>query len=290
MRENENSRDNKFIPLVSVIIPTNNSEKTIEKCLESIKDQTHKNIEIFVIDNYSSDNTLKIVSGFGSKTFLLHSERTKAKNFGISHSSGEFLLFVDSDMILQPNVIEDCIKACSTNNIAGVIIPERSIGSGFWVKVRDFERRLYAYSRIESARFFVRKYVTQVGGFDEEIITYEEATLPQKLAEIGVSVNTRITSLILHDEEGFNLGKWLYKKQYYSATTNLYQTRYRKYARMQMSILYRVDTLVGNGKWKILIRHPILSAGIFLLKTLEFIFSMRTGSSNRSHSSSNIKN
>jgi glycosyltransferase involved in cell wall biosynthesis len=285
MRENEPSRKSKIVPLVSVIIPTNNSDKTIEKCLESIKDQTYKIVEILVIDNYSSDNTLKISSKLGSKIFLHHGERTKAKNFGISESNGEFLLFVDSDMILQSHVIEECIRACSNNNIAGVIIPERSIGSGFWVKVRDFERRFYAYSKIESARFFMKKYVTQVGGFDEEIIAYEEATLPQKIADIGMSVNTRISSLILHDEEGFNLGNWLYKKRYYSATASLYSTRYRKYARMQMSILYRVNTLLANGNWKILLRHPILSTGIFVLKTLEFIFSRRIGSSNRRQSS-----
>jgi len=50
----------KNFPKISVIVPTYNSSRTIEKCLKSIKNQTYQNIEIIVIDNNSSDNTLKI--------------------------------------------------------------------------------------------------------------------------------------------------------------------------------------------------------------------------------------
>ena len=105
-------------------------------------------------------------------------------------------------------------------SIVTIIIPERSIGSGFWVRVRDFERRLYEGSKVESPRFFVKNFVTQVGGFDEEVVAYEESTLPQKLEDIGMDVNARITSLILHDEEGFDLRKWLNKKRYGGETGN----------------------------------------------------------------------
>jgi cellulose synthase/poly-beta-1,6-N-acetylglucosamine synthase-like glycosyltransferase len=203
---------------------------------------------------------------------LLDSERARAKNFGISKASGEFLLFVDSDMILQPNVVEECVRIWSANRkIVGVIIPERSIGSGFWVRVRDFERNLYKGSKVESPRFFEKKFVSQVGGFDEEIIAYEESTLPQKLEDIGMDISARATSLILHDEEGFNLLRWLHKKRYGRETGRLYSKKYSKYAKMQFSIPYRTRIFLKNGNWKILIRHPILSTGVFILKTLEYL-------------------
>ena len=54
-------------PLVSVIIPTYNSSRTLEKCLESIKNQTYKNIEIIVVDNNSTDNTKEIAKKFADK-------------------------------------------------------------------------------------------------------------------------------------------------------------------------------------------------------------------------------
>jgi glycosyltransferase involved in cell wall biosynthesis len=268
---------NNILPkLVSVIIPTRNSERKIEKCLRSITNQTYKNIEILVIDAFSNDHTHEIISKFSIRVFSLEGERTRAKNFGISKSSGEFLLFIDSDMILEHRVVEECVKVCTNNTgTVGVIIPERSIGLGFWIKVRDFERRLYVGSNIESARFFVKKFVTEVGGFDEEIIAYEEATLPQKLRENELNVDGRISSFILHDEEGFNLVKWLHKKRYYSLSSRLYSQKYDKYARIQLSIINRLNIFLANGNWKILIRHPILSTGMIILKSLEFFSSIR---------------
>ena len=270
--QSENSQPTEQVNRVSVIVPTRNSARTIAKCLDSIKGQTYKNIEIFVIDSFSSDNTSEIASRFNVTIFLLDSERARAKNFGISKASGEFLLFVDSDMILQPNVVEECVRIWSANRkIVGVIIPERSIGSGFWVRVRDFERNLYKGSKVESPRFFVKKFVSQVGGFDEEIVAYEESTLPQKLEDIGMDISARATSLILHDEEGFNLLRWLHKKRYGGETGRLYSKKYSKYAKMQFSIPYRTRIFLKNGNWKILIRHPILSTGVFILKTLEYL-------------------
>src|SRR5919108_3040640 len=270
--QSENSQPTEQVDRVSVIVPTRNSARTIAKCLDSIKGQTYKNIEIFVIDSFSSDNTYEIASRFNATIFLLDSERARAKNFGISKASGEFLLFVDSDMILQPNVVEECVRIWSANRkIVGVIIPERSIGSGFWVRVRDFERNLYKGSKVESPRFFEKKFVSQVGGFDEEIVAYEESTLPQKLEDIGMDISARATSLILHDEEGFNLLRWLHKKRYGGETGRLYSKKYSKYAKMQVSIPYRTRIFLKNGNWKILIRHPILSTGVFILKTLEYL-------------------
>jgi glycosyltransferase involved in cell wall biosynthesis len=274
--QHEDLPSNDLFKRVSVIIPARNSGETLGKCLESIRRQTYNNIEIIVIDNFSSDNTAEIAARFGANIFLLSGERAIAKNLGISKACGGFLLFIDSDMILQQSVVEECVRrCCEDDRIGGIIIPERSIGSGFWIKVRDFERSLYVGSKIESARFFITKYVTQVGGFDEEIVFYEESTLHQKIENIGMMVDARIRPFILHDEEGFNLGKWLDKKRYYSRTTKLYSNKYKKYARIQTSILYRPRLFFAKGNWKILIRHPVLSVGVFILKTLEFLYSKR---------------
>ena len=261
---------NDFPALVSVIVPTLNSSKTIGKCLESIVEQTYKKIEIFVIDRFSSDNTTEIASKFNANILLVDHERNRAKNLAISKSKGEFLLFIDSDMILQPRVIEECIAICSGDDkIAGVIIPEHSIGSGFWVKVRDFEKSLYAGSEMESARFFRKKFVITVGGFDEDIIFFEESTLPERIKNIGKNVNARISSFILHDEGDIDLIKWLLKKHYYCTNMPLYSKKYQGRASVQTSLISRINLLLANDNWKILMRHPLLSIGVFILKMLE---------------------
>lgn len=264
-----------LVNCVSVIIPTMNSAKTVGKCLESIRSQTYKNIEIFVLDGFSSDNTIEIASRFDVNIHLIAGERTIAKNFGISNSKGEFIFFIDSDMILQPRVVEECVMICSDDDrTAGVIIPERSIGSAFWVKVRDFERSLYAGSKMESARFFRKTFVVQVGGFDEDIVFYEESTLHQKLEKNGMMVSARISSFILHNETDFNLNRWLHKKHYYAVNRGQYFDRYQNYAKLQTSISYRIRVLLlPNGNWKRMARHPMLGIGVFILKALEFFAS-----------------
>ena len=62
--------------LISVIIPTRNSSRTIEKCLQSIKDQSYENIELIVVDNNSTDNTKDIANRFTDKVFNFGPERS----------------------------------------------------------------------------------------------------------------------------------------------------------------------------------------------------------------------
>jgi glycosyltransferase involved in cell wall biosynthesis len=262
-----------YMPLVSVIIPTRNNEKTITKCLLSIKRQSYPNIEIIVIDAFSTDQTRNLAEGLGAQVMQLRSERTKAKNYGAELANGDYVLFVDSDMILQPNVVRECLDACAKGAAAGVIIPEASIGKGVWVRIRNFERSMYQGTKIESARFFVRKHVLEVGGFDEDIIIYEESTLQQKLERSRYKVNARIKSFILHDEDGFEIMKWLRKKQYYSNTLKIYAERYPEYAREQLDVKNRINIFLSNGNLKRLIRHPIPAFGVFVLKGLEYVYS-----------------
>jgi len=261
-----------YTPVVSIIIPTKNNEKTLTKCLLSIKQQSYPNMEIIIIDAFSTDQTRNLAEGLGAQVIQLDSERTKAKNYGAQLAKGDYVFFVDSDMILQPDVIRECLDAC-VNTTVGVIIPEASIGKGVWVKIRDFERSMYQGTKIESARFFVRKYILEVGGFDEDIITYEESTLPQKLERHGYKVNARIKSFILHNEDGFELEKWLRKKHYYSDTLKIYAERYPEYAGEQLGVKNRIKIFLSNGNLKRLIRHPIPAFGVIVLKALEYAYS-----------------
>ena len=149
---------------VSIVIPAYNSEKTLEKCLKSIRDQTYGNIEIIVVDKFSKDRTVEIIKRYGARIIYDEGERTRAKNIGLEKAKGKYVLFVDSDMELSKEVVEECVELAEKDDkIGGIIIPERSVGNGFWVKVRDFERSFYAGTEIESARFFRRDLALKVG-------------------------------------------------------------------------------------------------------------------------------
>jgi glycosyltransferase involved in cell wall biosynthesis len=254
--------------LVSVVIPTYNSEKTLAKCLRSIKNQTYKNIEIIIVDKNSRDKTVEIAKNYNAKIFQLNAERTEAKNFGLRKAIGKYVCFIDSDMELTKNVIEECVNLIEKDEkIGGIIIPERSVGGSFWAKVRDFERGFYAGTEIESARFFRKDLAEKVGGFDEDIIFFEESTLPQKMEKLGYNVKARVNAEILHHEEDFSIWKWLKKKYYYGKTASIYREKYKDSSKKQTSLFYRFSLFFRNKRFY---SELLLAFGVITLKLLEY--------------------
>lgn len=177
-------------------------------------------------------------------------------------------------MELTKNVIEECVSLAEEDEkIGGIIIPERSVGDSFWVRVRDFERSFYVRTEIESARFLRRDLAEKVGGFDEHIIFFEESTLPQKVEELDYNVKARINAEILHHEVDFSLWKWLKKKFYYGKSAANYKEKYSNYAPKQLSIIYRFLIFLKNKRFY---SKPWLVAGVAVLKLLEY-FSVELG-------------
>ena len=260
-------------PLVSIIIPTYNSEKTLPLCLRSIKRQSYKKTEVIIVDNFSVDGTVDIAKSYGAKIIRERAERSKAKNIGLRIAKGQYVLFIDSDMELTSKVVEECVTLIESKpKVGGIIIPERSIGNSYWVKVRDFERNFYTGTPIESPRFFRRDIALEVGGFDEDLIFYEEATLPYKIEKQGYNVKARVNSCILHHEENLTLRKLLRKRYHYAKSAYIYLKRYEsyKYVQKQISPIHRLKIFMLNGKfWA----NPILALGVLIMKFLEYIVS-----------------
>jgi glycosyltransferase involved in cell wall biosynthesis len=258
-------------PLVSVIIPTFNSERFLEKCICSLESQTCERLEIMVVDDSSKDSTVEIAERHNCRVVKNPRRgRAEAKNEGIRRSCGEYLFFVDSDMELTPDVINECVDLAENDKlVGGIVIPERSVGNSFWVKVRDFERSFYAGSVVESARFFPAKLVKEVGGFEEGLIFFEESTLPFKIQRRGHNVFVRAKSLILHYEEDFSLVMWLRKKFYYGKTVQAYGNKYGDYSRMQTSVWFRFGLFAKS--WRRFLSRPELALGVIGLKSLEYL-------------------
>lgn len=99
-------------PLVSVIIPTYNEGENIVQCLVTLQQQNYKPIEIIVVDDGSTDRTLKIIEDLKSKILNLksfqqsHAGPGAARNLGAKEARGEILIFVDADMNFEKNFIE----------------------------------------------------------------------------------------------------------------------------------------------------------------------------------------
>lgn len=91
------------LPLISVVIPTFNEEKRIVKCLNSIKSQDYpkKFVEIIIVDDDSTDNTVKIAKSYGARILLNGNHNIeRGKSIGFEKSKGEYLFFIDADNVL----------------------------------------------------------------------------------------------------------------------------------------------------------------------------------------------
>lgn len=101
---------------ISIIIPVYNSEKYIEKCLNSVLNQSYKNLEIICINDGSTDNSEEIIKKYKKidKRIILFNKNNSGvsdtRNFGISKSSGNYIMFLDSDDYIEEKYIEELEK------------------------------------------------------------------------------------------------------------------------------------------------------------------------------------
>jgi glycosyltransferase involved in cell wall biosynthesis len=123
--------------LVSIITPCYNSEKTIEKTIQCIENQTYKNIEYIIIDGASTDKTLDIINSHKSKLpsrFKVISEKDsgiyEAMNKGINKASGELIGIVNSDDWYENDTVEQVVNAYKGNKYEVIYGMQRNYLNG----------------------------------------------------------------------------------------------------------------------------------------------------------------
>jgi hypothetical protein len=174
-------------------------------------------------------------------------------------------------MVLSENVVKECVeKVSSDENIIALFIPEIVAGKDFFSKVRRFERGFYDGTVIDAVRFIQKEKFLEAGGFDEKMYACEDWDLDKRLKKLGkVDI---IKSALFHNEEKFSLKKYLAKKGYYSKNLDVYIKKWGKNdsdVKKQFGFCYRfLGVFVENGKWKKMLRHPLLVAGMFFLRFL----------------------
>src|SRR3989344_1565938 len=131
----KNSQITKY-PLISVVIASFNSRRTIGRCLLSIKKQSYPNLEIVVIDGLNYDpleqKKCREVIIKHARYFQDGPERSIQRNRGIKEAKGEYILIIDQDMYLTPQVVAECYD--KLDGYIALTIPEISIGVGYWAK------------------------------------------------------------------------------------------------------------------------------------------------------------
>lgn len=218
--------------LVSVTIPTYNSEKTLKKTLESVKNQTYKNIELIIIDSYSKDKTLEIAKKFKARIVMCRGKLLEARIKGAKASKGEYVLLLDSDQILERTVIERAVEKMKEYDslwfferaynrkkwLPSLYDADRLLVQNYWepdediVLPRFFKKNflLKAYNKIP------KKYIDMCAAQDHIVLWHEFKNLTNK--------NGMVENAVQHIEPGSL--KVLFKKQWRwgKTTKDFYKT------------------------------------------------------------------
>lgn len=191
-------------PLISVIIPIYNREERLPKTLQSLADQTHRPMEVILVDNGSTDHSSNICYIFKDEhnksiaVKVIHELKkgaNAARNTGISYATGDYLMFFDSDDIMYPNCLERIVQYLKVNNYPEVV----AFPSVIQLYNGKASRRPHLYSTNPADHLFntllpthsfciQRKSLERVGPWDETLERWQDL-------EYGFRVLLKSTSL-----------------------------------------------------------------------------------------------
>lgn len=118
---------------ISIVIPIYNAEDHLQRCVDSVLNQTEKNIEIILVDDGSKDNSIEICKNYlnqDKRVQLIHQENSgvsAARNRGIEQACGEYIGFVDSDDWIEPNMYECLLREANQASADIVICDARTV-------------------------------------------------------------------------------------------------------------------------------------------------------------------
>ena len=150
--------------LISIIIPVYNSEKYLESCLRSIKEQSYRDFEVIIVDNNSNDNSVKLIKKEikGHKQFSLISEKQagqgNARNAGLRRAKGELICFVDSDDLIAKDYLKRLYQSMRQSDSSLAIGVTRLFrGDEAKMKIEhEFSRSLKSDSTLTSVKNLLR--------------------------------------------------------------------------------------------------------------------------------------
>lgn len=221
----------------SVIIPTLNEAKYIERCLLSLYSQsTTDSYEIIIADSHSTDGTVRIAEKYADKVILCERGISLGRNTGAKASKGKYLIFIDGDSVASHTLLEAYANAFSNRRVVaatGPIFPLENLKGHEDVFIR-IGSKLYTESWIKflikinkpafigSNSAFRKDSFLKHGGFREDLQTFEDGDLSMRIAgrnegDFVFHENARVYTSVRR------LKKWGYFKFIKFHTTNTFK-------------------------------------------------------------------
>jgi glycosyltransferase involved in cell wall biosynthesis len=212
-------------PLISVVVPVYNGEKFVPECLDSIARQTYRPVEIVVVDDGSTDGSVRAAEGHPSAPVVLktpHANLPSARNAGIRKAGGACIALCDIDDLWHPEKLARQALILENNPDIGLVFtavatfgpdPARARARRPTGRELAFNRGnqfalLALRSIIAPSSVLVRKEVlNRIGPFDESLDSCEDYDLWLRLARAGVRMHRIAAPLTLYRRHGGNMSE-----------------------------------------------------------------------------------
>lgn len=284
--ESPKFKDKEILPMVSIIVPAYNEEKTIVDTIKSLKaiDYPKRLLEIIILSDGSKDNTSKIVSKYadGQRIIFIDNKVNKGKaaclNQGIKLAKGDFICCMDADSEVMPDIIIKTLPYFKKEKVGAVTVTVEAIETKTILqKVVDLEFILGLSLFLKVFSFFNCIFVTpgpfsiyrasmlkKIGGFDEKNIT-EDLEIAYRIHKAGYKIeNTMATKVKTHIPNTFKKLHVQRKRWYTGAILTFWQHR---------DVLRRKD--LGVYRYFLPFNYSLIFLGIAL-----FLYSTYLGLSN----------
>ena len=154
--------------IVSIIVPIYNTEKYLKTCLDSIKAQTYKNLEIILVDDGSTDNSGKIADEYSkdSRFKVIHQKnagQSSARNTGIKNATGDFIGFTDSDDSLNPNFVKKLLALYDDKNTSIAVCGHKYHWIKTGVSKNLYQSNLTPRQKHETKKAYILKLLASDG-------------------------------------------------------------------------------------------------------------------------------
>ena len=191
--------------LLSIIIPAFNEERLISQCLKSVSEslaanrRTCSEYEIIVVDNNSTDKTAKLARQSGAQVvFEPINQIGRARNTGAAAATGDWLLFVDADSLLNTGMITDILQMIESNRYVGcgsiMLMPNSPWWGTIILKIWTLVSITFCWA--SGALIVCRKDAfQQIGGFDQDLYAADEIVLSRSLKKWGRKHGLKFTIL-----------------------------------------------------------------------------------------------
>jgi glycosyltransferase involved in cell wall biosynthesis len=219
-------------PLVSICMPLYNAEDFIGETIKKLKEQSYQNIEIIIVNDHSTDNSVNIVKSFNWDKIKLFTNTKKgacsARNYAFTQSTGDYIKFLDSDDFCSQKMIERQVKTLQGKSKKSLVFsplkllfpdgsflePKRSIDHDYDVAFDlQIEIMKFGGTNIPYCYLMSRELVEATGGWDETVLKNQDGEYFSRVLAHGDKAFSVSDEFVIYRKTGVGISSKLSKER-----------------------------------------------------------------------------